>query len=220
MLSSWIWIIILGSLGIFFIAGNAWIFWIGWVKKKKSPSVTPFLGEVFTMIAFYIIPGNRYQYLSWIPLILDWGCIPMIIRFLYFIVFVHPKEEKRWNINYMLNTNFSTEEIAVLRRNTYNQHIILNNTITECYILNELGEFRYEQCFEQSAIEEFQCKKYRKVKPNRIVQYQKYYFMESITEPKVWYRGIMHDNGNYEFDVFFNSLEEALKITLKSMKAT
>lgn len=77
--------VLLGVQGIIFIIGNAMIFWKTWIKrsgdKEYVPSVMPFLGGIFCAAALLIVFGAEYWYIAVIPMLLDWGCIPAVIRF-------------------------------------------------------------------------------------------------------------------------------------------
>ena len=79
----WASVVILGGLGVYFIVINSTIFWKTWIKKEACPSVMPFLGGLFADAAILIAVGKDYWFLCLIPLVLDWGCIPAVIRFIY-----------------------------------------------------------------------------------------------------------------------------------------
>lgn len=70
--------IIFGILGLWFIFVN-WGNLFEWVRKKKSASGVPFLGEIFLSIAIYNIPDISFKRLWWIPFILYYSCLPGII---------------------------------------------------------------------------------------------------------------------------------------------
>lgn len=89
ILLQWLCVIFLGGYGISLIVFNAVIFYKGWIKGEKQPSVCPF-GGLPAAIAILLIPNNKYLFLCIIPLILDWGSIPAIIRFIW--VFMHNKD--------------------------------------------------------------------------------------------------------------------------------
>lgn len=76
-------------IGLFFIITNARIFWRNCVKKQSDGpyvSENPLLGGIFTAIGILLIPNNGLWYLCLIPLFLDWGCVPLIIRFMIFVI--------------------------------------------------------------------------------------------------------------------------------------
>lgn len=80
-------IVILGAISLFFIIINWIIFWNNWIAKKKWVSEAPFIGGLLGGLTVLIIVGLDYWYLVFIPMILDWGCIPAIVRLI--IVMVH-----------------------------------------------------------------------------------------------------------------------------------
>lgn len=85
--------VLLGIQGLIFIIGNAVIFYKTWVKKvgdkEYVPSVMPFWGGIFCAAAVLIAFGAEYWYIAVIPMLLDWGCIPAVIRLV--IVFFKTK---------------------------------------------------------------------------------------------------------------------------------
>lgn len=89
ILVQWLCVLILGGLGIKLIITNTVILYKGWLKGEKQPSVLPF-GGLPAAIAILLIPNNKYLFLCIIPLILDWGSIPAIIRFIW--VCIHNKD--------------------------------------------------------------------------------------------------------------------------------
>ncbi len=82
--------IISGIIGVFFITINYIIFWKGYLKKEKTPSVTPLLGGVLASISILLITDGKYRFLSLLPLLLDLGCLPAIFRLIY--VYFHRKD--------------------------------------------------------------------------------------------------------------------------------
>lgn len=83
--------VLLSVQGLIFIIGNAGIFWKGWIKKEKCPSVMPLLGGIFCAAAILLVVDKKYYFLAIIPMLLDWGCIPAIVRLVIFIC-LHRKE--------------------------------------------------------------------------------------------------------------------------------
>ncbi|MGN0691719.1 MAG: hypothetical protein ACI4K7_05175, partial [Oscillospiraceae bacterium] len=73
--------IILSLISLFFIIGNGWVFYKAWIKKEHCPSVTPFLGGLFGAAAVLLIPDDPYWFLCFIPMLLDYGCIPTVVLF-------------------------------------------------------------------------------------------------------------------------------------------
>lgn len=78
--------VLLGVQGLIFIIGNAGIFRKGWIKKEHCPSVMPLLGGIFCAAAILLVVDKKYYFLAIIPMLLDWGCIPMVIRLIIFLI--------------------------------------------------------------------------------------------------------------------------------------
>lgn len=106
MILYWIFIILLGAVGIRIIIFNTQILLKGVIKGEHCPSIFGLFGGILTAIAFYIIPNNEYRHLFWIPLILDWGCIPAIMRCLYVVLFLESKDEDKFLNKAKLDINF------------------------------------------------------------------------------------------------------------------
>ncbi len=85
----YIFMVICFIIGLFFIITNARIFWRNYVKKQSDVpyvSENPLIGGIFTALAILLIPNNEWWYLCFIPLLLDWGCVPLIIRIIIFCI--------------------------------------------------------------------------------------------------------------------------------------
>lgn len=95
------------GLGLFFIAVNTVLFYKGYIKKEKCPSVIPLLGGILCAIAILLVVNKKYYFLAIIPMLLDWGCIPAIIRLV--IVFI-----RRWN-KYMTKKEKKRVKTIILR---------------------------------------------------------------------------------------------------------
>jgi hypothetical protein len=81
--------IALGLLALIIIIAN-WLAILRYKKdKEKSFSLIPVVGGVFLCISFAIIPDNSYIWLCWIALILDVGCLPMVISALIYTMRHH-----------------------------------------------------------------------------------------------------------------------------------
>ena len=70
-------------IGGVFIAFNAMIFWATVVHKGEAPAVAPIFGGIIAGIGVAILPLAGGWKWAWIPLLLDWGGLPM---FLYYLV--------------------------------------------------------------------------------------------------------------------------------------
>jgi len=64
----------------------AFMFWTNWriffhnyIKKDSHTSVIPFLGGLSGTIGLLIAPVNGIAVFWWIPLLLDWGSVPLVV---------------------------------------------------------------------------------------------------------------------------------------------
>ncbi len=62
-----------------FIAFNAMIFWAGVIHKGHTPAVAPIFGGIFAAAGIAILPVEGIWKWAWIPLLLDWGGLPMFV---------------------------------------------------------------------------------------------------------------------------------------------
>lgn len=96
------------GLGLFFIAVNTVRFYKGWIKKEKCPSVIPLLGGILCAAAILLVVNKKYYFLAIIPMLLDCGCIPAIIRLVTVFIL-------RWN-KYMTKKEKKRVKIIILKR--------------------------------------------------------------------------------------------------------
>ena len=75
------WLISLVLLALFFwVAGmNAALFWQGVVRRRKTSSVIPLIGGIFGVLALLSMPIQGVRWHWWLPLLLDWGGLPVIL---------------------------------------------------------------------------------------------------------------------------------------------
>lgn len=78
--------IIVALIGGLFSFVNWRIFYLGRIKKQKTPSGIPILGGLLLAYSFYLIPNNPYHHLFWLAAFLDIGCVPNIIWLIYILV--------------------------------------------------------------------------------------------------------------------------------------
>ncbi|MDE6357937.1 MAG: hypothetical protein K2L15_05040 [Eubacteriales bacterium] len=107
-----------------------------------------------------------------------------------------------------LNINFNDYEKNILTEYASNNYEILSSIDGDSFILNENGNLFYNDCFKLIDNEYINKQRYQKVIPNRIIKFYKFYLMEIQDERGMWYRGRKDDNGNWEYDSCFDSLEE------------
>lgn len=108
-----------------------------------------------------------------------------------------------------LNTNFSNEEKKVIFKCAGNTFEVLSSIDGDSYVLNEKGDYKYNECFINTNVEFFAQQRYEKVIPYRIIKFYQYYLMNTQEEKDVWYRGRRDDSGNWEYECCSDSLEEA-----------
>ena len=61
------------------IAFNAMVLWLTVVRKRGAPSVAPIFGGVIAAIGVGILPAAGSWKWAWIPLVIDWGGLPMFL---------------------------------------------------------------------------------------------------------------------------------------------
>lgn len=110
-----------------------------------------------------------------------------------------------------LNTHFSDEEKKVLLQCAGNAYEVLSSIDGDSYVLSDRGNYQYNECFYPTDIDFFVQQRYEKVIPYRIVKFYQYYLMNTQEEKEVWYRGRKDDGGNWEYECYFDSLEEAFE---------
>ena len=109
-----------------------------------------------------------------------------------------------------LCTYYSEEEKEVLNKYTGGRYEILTKVEGESYVLCDFGELYYNQCFSPIENAYFEKQKYRLEIPHRIIKVWHFYLMETTNKENIWYRGRKDNNGNWEYDSYSDSLEEAL----------
>ena len=73
--------------GSFIVVMN-WFVVIHWFTRRKHSSWIPLAGGILASIGIITLPYAPVRLFFWIPLIVDWGCIPGILysaaAFIYF----------------------------------------------------------------------------------------------------------------------------------------
>ena len=77
----------------------------------------------------------------------------------------------------------------------------------ENFVLNEYGDYFYNECFEKTDIDFFAKQKYKKIIPYTIIKFYDFYLMNTKEERNIWYRGRKDANGNLEYDCYMESLK-------------
>ena len=62
------------------IAFNAMIFWLTVIQKEHASSIAPIFGGVFAAAGIAILPVSESWKWLWIPLVIDWGGIPIFLN--------------------------------------------------------------------------------------------------------------------------------------------
>ena len=73
-----IWLIaVILMLFFLWIAGmNAFVAYKGYVRHEETPSWIPLIGGVGGCIGVLVLPIDGASSWWWLPLVLDWGCLP------------------------------------------------------------------------------------------------------------------------------------------------
>jgi len=67
--------------GVFVAVANWVCLYTRIYTDKNAPSTIPLLGGIFMFIGFYFFPSNPVTGWAWLALLLDYGCIPMLVHF-------------------------------------------------------------------------------------------------------------------------------------------
>ena len=110
----------------------------------------------------------------------------------------------------ILNTFYSEKERKILKDYLGANYHVLESISGKCYVLNENGNLRYNDCFETITDSYLSKQVYCEVIPNRMICFYTFYLMQ-IDGRKSWFRGRKDTNGNYEFDCEAEDLEEVLE---------
>ena len=70
-------VICLGVFGYAAVA-NVVILYRAWFLNGKS-SLIPVVGGLFGMLGLLIMPSGKLIWFAWVPLLMDIGCLPMIV---------------------------------------------------------------------------------------------------------------------------------------------
>lgn len=106
--------------------------------------------------------------------------------------------------------NLSKKELEILKKTLGENYIIIDKVIGKCFALSIYGKYTYNDCFIKTTNEHFISRKYDLLTPNKMINFNDFYLLESKENPGIWYRGFLTQNGNYEFDCCADSLEEII----------
>lgn len=88
---------------------------------------------------------------------------------------------------------------------------VLSSIEGESFILQDGGQFSYNECFNRTEVEYFAQQRYNKTIPYRVIKFYSYYLMNTQDEKDVWYRGRKDKSGNWEYECYSDSLLEAFE---------
>jgi hypothetical protein len=71
--------VILIGIGVLFMLYNFMIFHATVIRRREASSVLPIFGGIFACAGMIIIPVEGTAYYSWIPILLDWGGLPIFV---------------------------------------------------------------------------------------------------------------------------------------------
>jgi hypothetical protein len=79
-------VLISGALFVFFTFINWRNVYIWLVKKEKAASPAPLLGGLSGAIMMLGLFGSGHPFLIFLPFLLDYGCIPLLVEFLILVI--------------------------------------------------------------------------------------------------------------------------------------
>lgn len=109
-----------------------------------------------------------------------------------------------------LSMDYTDKELKILEEWLGEKYEIISEIDGKCFVLNESGKYKYNDCFSKTQDNFFASQKYELVTPNKIVKFYQYYIIGCLEEEMFWYRGTKNSNGNYELDCYSEVLEEIL----------
>lgn len=102
----------------------------------------------------------------------------------------------------------TNKEIQIFNNLMGNDYILVSQIKGKCFALAENGLYYYNDCFEKTDNPIFMKQKYELLTPIKMIKFFEFYLMEPKEDIGVWYRGVLNNNGNYEFDCCADSIEE------------
>jgi hypothetical protein len=75
------WIIGIGCISLFlYMAVMNWlVFFNNYIFKKQWTSAIPLVGGIAGILGIILIPVKGFTQFWWLPLLIDWGSLPVII---------------------------------------------------------------------------------------------------------------------------------------------
>jgi len=87
----WILGLVLATLFLFLAGAHATIVWNGLVRRRHTPSAVPLFVGLFGVAAAWVLPVPGLSCWWWLPLILDYGSVPLLVHTAIFWLFLHPR---------------------------------------------------------------------------------------------------------------------------------
>lgn len=75
----WVISLLLIAVSIYFIFMNGMVFFNNYILKKKWVSAIPFIGGISGAIGLSLLPIYNVWRYAWIPAVIDWGFIPLLL---------------------------------------------------------------------------------------------------------------------------------------------
>jgi hypothetical protein len=66
------------ALGVMIACSNAWLMIRYWIYKETGSS-TPIIGGMLAAVGMLLSGEAKLENFFWVPLLLDMGCVPMVI---------------------------------------------------------------------------------------------------------------------------------------------
>lgn len=82
------------ALSIYLVVMNGMVFLNNYVFKKKWVSAIPIIGGISGAVGLTLVPIHDIWRFAFIPLIIDWGCLPVVLVSLFLKLFGRNLQEK------------------------------------------------------------------------------------------------------------------------------
>jgi hypothetical protein len=76
----WVCAVVLGLAFLLLATANAWAV-ASYFRSKRHVSAVPVIGGICGSLALVIVPIDGQRVWWWLPLVLDYGCVPMLFSF-------------------------------------------------------------------------------------------------------------------------------------------
>lgn len=82
------------ALSIYLVVMNGMVFLNNYVFKKQWVSAIPIIGGISGAVGLALVPIHDIWRFAFIPLIIDWGCLPVVLVSLFLKLFGRNLQEK------------------------------------------------------------------------------------------------------------------------------